>query len=74
VIALVIGAGVTAVTWLATDASAGLFALALLLTTLVAVTAGRWGRAERDARRVSTIARAAQSGVEYRAVTRISPF
>src|SRR2546430_7620497 len=48
-IALVIVGGVTVLTWMATDATGGLLALALLLATLVALTAGRlWGRAERE--------------------------
>jgi len=49
VIALVIVGGVTALTWLATDASGGLSALALGLATLVGLAAGRmWARAERE--------------------------
>jgi hypothetical protein len=45
----VIVGGVTALTWLATDASGGLSALALVLATFVGLAAGRmWSRAERE--------------------------
>ncbi|HEX7145106.1 MAG TPA: ATP-binding protein [Gaiellaceae bacterium] len=76
-IALVIVAAVTVSTWLATDAKGGLFALALLLATLVAVTAGRiWGRAERERTRAESARsreQLRQAEAEYRAVTENLP-
>jgi PAS domain S-box-containing protein len=75
--ALVIVVGVTALTWMATDATGGLFALALVLATLVALTAGRlWGRAERkrthaESARLSDQLRQAEA--EYRAMTENLP-
>ena len=69
--------GVTVVTWLATDASGGLSALALLLTVLVALTAGRiWGRAERDRTRAETTRlreQLRQADAESRALTENLP-
>ena len=65
------------VTWLATDASGGLSALALLLTVLVALTAGRiWGRAERDRTRAETTRlreQLRQADAESRALTENLP-
>ena len=77
VIAFAIVGGVTVVTWLATDASGGLSALALLLTVLVALTAGRiWGRAERDRTRAETTRlreQLRQADAESRALTENLP-
>jgi len=77
VIALVIVAGVTVVTWMATDASGGLTALALVLTPLVALTAGRiWGRAERERTRAESAGlreQLRQAETEYRAITENLP-
>jgi PAS domain S-box-containing protein len=77
VIALVIVAGVTVVTWRATDASVGVLVLALLLTTLAALTAGRiWGRAERDRSRAESARlreKLRQAEAEYRAITENLP-
>ena len=76
-IAIVIVAGVTFSTWMATDASGGLSALALLLTTLVALAAGRiWGRAERKRTRAESAQlreQLRQAEAEYRAVTENLP-
>jgi len=77
VIALVFVAGVTVLTWMTTDASGGLSALALLLITLVALTAGRiWGRAERERTHAESARlreQLRQAEVEYRAVTENLP-
>jgi PAS domain S-box-containing protein len=74
---LVIVAGATALTWMATDASGGLSALVLLLTTLVALTAGRvWGNAERDRTRDESARlreELRQAEAEYRAMTENLP-
>jgi len=46
-VALVV-AGATVITWLAVDATAGLWVLAVLLATLAGLAAGLlWGRADR---------------------------
>ena len=77
VIALVIVAGVTVVTWMATDALRGLSVLALILATLVALTAGRmWGRAERERTHVESARlreQLRQAEAEYRAITENLP-
>jgi PAS domain S-box-containing protein len=77
VIALVIVAGVTALTWMATDATGGLSALALLLTAIVALTAGRIsGRGERERTRGESARlreQVRQAEAEYRAVTENLP-
>jgi PAS domain S-box-containing protein len=77
VIALVIGAAVTTLTWMATDASGGLFALAVLLSALVALTTGLiWGRAERDRTRAESAGvreQLRQAEAEYRAITENLP-
>ena len=76
-IALVIVGGVTALTWLATDASGGLSALALVLATLVALAAGRmWGRAERERTHAESARlreQLRQAEAEYRALTENLP-
>ena len=76
-IALAIVGGVTAVTWMATDATGGLATLALLLTVLVALTAGRvWGRAERERTHAESERlreQLRQAEAEYRAVTENLP-
>lgn len=76
-LALAIVAGITALTWMATDATGGLLALALLLTTLVALAAGRlWGRAERDRTRAESARlreELRQAEAEYRAITENLP-
>jgi PAS domain S-box-containing protein len=76
-IALVIVAGVTVLTWMATDASGGLSALALLLATLVALTAGLiWGRAERERTRAESARlreQLRQAEAESRALTENLP-
>jgi PAS domain S-box-containing protein len=76
-IALAIVAGVTAVTWMATDASGGISALVLLLTTIVALTAGGiWGRAERKRTRAESARlreHLRQAETEYRALTENLP-
>jgi two-component system phosphate regulon sensor histidine kinase PhoR len=77
VIALAIVAGVTVVTWMATDASGGLSALALLLTTIVALTAGgMWGRADRKRTRAESARlreQLRQAETQYRAITENLP-
>jgi PAS domain S-box-containing protein len=77
VIALVIVASVTVVTWRATGASVGLSVLAFLLATLAALTAGRiWARAERDHSRAESARlreKLRQAEAEYRAITENLP-
>jgi PAS domain S-box-containing protein len=77
VIGLVIVAGATFVTWIATDASGGLSVLALLLAMLGTLTAGRiWGRAERDRGRAESTRlreKLRQAEAEYRAITENLP-
>jgi two-component system phosphate regulon sensor histidine kinase PhoR len=77
VIVLAIVAGVTVVTWMATDASGGLSALALLLTAIAALTAGgMWGRAERKHTRAESARlreQLRQAETEYRAITENLP-
>ncbi len=77
VIALAIVGGVTVVTWMATDASVGLSALTLLLTVLVALTAGQmWGRAERERTHAESARlreQLRQAEAEYRAITENLP-
>ena len=76
-IALVIVGGVTVLTWVATDASGGLSALALVLATLVALAAGRmWGRAERERTHAESARlreQLRQAEAEYRAITENLP-
>ena len=77
VIALIIVGGVTVLTWMATDASGGLSALALVLATLVALVAGRmWGRAERERTHAESARlreQLRQAEAEYRAITENLP-
>jgi len=77
VIALVIVGGVTALTWLATDASGGLSALALVLATFVGLAAGRmWGRAERERTHAESERlreQLRQAEADYRAITENLP-
>ena len=76
-IALVIVGGVTALTWLATDASGGLSALALVLATFVGLAAGRmWSRAERErihAESARLREQLRQAEADYRAITENLP-
>ena len=76
-IALVIVGGVTALTWLATDASGGLSALALGLATLVGLAAGRmWARAERERTHTESARlreQLRQAEADYRAITENLP-
>ena len=69
--------GVTALTWLATDASGGLSALALVLATFVGLAAGRmWSRAERErihAESARLREQLRQAEADYRAITENLP-
>jgi two-component system phosphate regulon sensor histidine kinase PhoR len=73
----VIVGGVTALTWLATDASGGLSALALVLATFVGLAAGRmWSRAERErihAESTRLREQLRQAEADYRAITENLP-
>jgi len=73
----VIVGGVTALTWLATDASGGLSALALVLATFVGLAAGRmWSRAERErihAESARLREQLRQAEADYRAITENLP-
>ena len=75
-VALVV-AGATVITWLAVDATAGLWVLAVLLATLAGLAAGLlWGRADRhhsraDSARLKEQLR--QAEVEYRAIIETLP-
>ena len=69
--------GVTALTWLATDASGGLSALALVLATFVGLAAGRmWARAERERTHTESARlreQLRQAEADYRAITENLP-
>ena len=75
--ALVVAAGAAVITWLAVDATAGVWVLAVSFATLAGLTAGSlWSRAERKQGRTELAGlreRLRQAEVEYRAIIESLP-